>query len=72
MISTARVHELAEATGYESLLVTPEHAVEVENIALFHGDPVDRLLLAQAKVEDMRLVTHDEALAVYDTRTILF
>jgi PIN domain nuclease of toxin-antitoxin system len=44
----------------------------VETLAPFHGDPFDKLLLAQAQIEDMRLVTHDETLARYDSRTILF
>lgn len=58
--------------GIRLLDVSPEHAAAVETIAPFHGDPFDRLLLAQAQVEGLQLVTHDEALAQYDPRTILF
>jgi PIN domain nuclease of toxin-antitoxin system len=64
--------ELAVTTGFQELLVTFRHAAAAEHVALFHADPFDRLLLAQAKVEGLQLVTHDEALAQYDSRTILF
>lgn len=58
--------------GFEMLALQPEHAAVVETIANFHGDPFDRLLLGQAQVEGLQLVTHDERLAQYDSRTILF
>jgi PIN domain nuclease of toxin-antitoxin system len=70
--ATAQIHDLATSAGYTLLLVKPEHAIAVETIAPSHGDPVDRLLLAQAQLEQMRFVTHDERLANYDPSTILF
>jgi PIN domain nuclease of toxin-antitoxin system len=57
---------------FEIVSIGPEHAIATETLAGFHGDPFDRLLLAQAQVEDMRLVTHDESIAAYDPRTIIF
>ncbi len=66
------VVELAERSGLREIAVTSRHAKAVETIAAFHADPFDRLLLAQAQVEGLQLVTHDEALAAYDPRTILF
>lgn len=63
---------LATQAGYEFLPVTIEHAAACATLAPYHADPFDRLLLAQAQVEGLRLVTHDEALAAYDSRTILF
>ena len=62
----------ARAAEYEFLAVEARHAVALETIAPFHGDPIDRLLLAQAQTEGMRLVTHDAELAAYDSRAILF
>ena len=58
--------------GYEMIPITEVHAAAVETIAPFHSDPFDRLLLAQAQIEGLRLVTHDENLAAYDSRTIVF
>ncbi|MBK8084763.1 MAG: type II toxin-antitoxin system VapC family toxin [Devosia sp.] len=57
---------------FQMLSLQSEHAAAVETIANFHGDPFDRLLLAQARVEGLQLVTHDADLAQYDSRTIQF
>lgn len=71
-VSAARATELSGLAGYLGLHLTHRHAEAVETLALTHGDPFDRMLLAQSQVEDLRLVTHDEQLAAYDSRTILF
>lgn len=71
-VDTPTIFEAATRAGYEFLAIEARHAIAVETVARFHGDPVDRLLLAQAQTEEMRLVTHDERLAAYDSRTILF
>lgn len=51
--------------GYYFLHVEPEHAVAVEDLPAHHADPFDRILVAQALVEPMRLVTHDPMVARY-------
>ena len=51
--------------GYRMLDVTPDHAAAVEDLPDHHGDPFDRLLVAQALTEPMRLLTHDEKLGAY-------
>ena len=53
------------AAGYQLLDVTPEHAAEVERLPPLHADPFDRLLIAQAMMEPMRLLTHDATVAKY-------
>jgi PIN domain nuclease of toxin-antitoxin system len=40
-------------------------AAAVETLPPHHGDPFDRLLIAQALVEPMRLLTHDATVARY-------
>src|SRR5271157_2793248 len=45
--------------GYLFLAIQPEHGAAVEDLAAHHQDPFDRLLVAQALTEPMRLVTHD-------------
>ncbi|HOA92203.1 MAG TPA: type II toxin-antitoxin system VapC family toxin [Quisquiliibacterium sp.] len=57
--------------GYRWLDVRPEHAAAVESLPALHGDPFDRLLVAQARFEPMRLVTHDRTVASYDTSIVL-
>lgn len=57
--------------GYGILPIEPEHAVAVEQLAPHHQDPFDRLLVAQALTEPMRLLTHDEKVASYSDSIIL-
>lgn len=51
--------------GFRLLAIQPEHVVAVADLPLHHADPFDRLLVAQAWVEPMRLVTHDATVALY-------
>ena len=53
------------AAGYQFLPVEPEHAAAVEDLPRHHHDPFDRLLIAQARVEPMRLLSHDPMQARY-------
>lgn len=52
-------------TGLNILPITTEHIAAVEGLAPVHGDPFDRLLVAQAISEPMVLITHDRKLAPY-------
>lgn len=54
-----------QQSGYRFLSVEPEHAVAVADLPAHHADPFDRILVAQALVEPMRLMTHDPLLARY-------
>lgn len=53
------------AHGYAELPVSGKHAVAVRSLRPIHGDPFDRMLLAQAICEGMTLVTTDRMLAAY-------
>lgn len=57
-------------SGYRLLAVEAEHAVAVEDLAAHHQDPFDRILVAQAIVEPMRLLTHDAIVALYSDTII--
>lgn len=52
-------------SGYVELPVLGEHAVAVASLPGIHGDPFDRMLLAQAMVEQIELFTVDRQLARY-------
>lgn len=60
------------AAGLAVLDITSAHAAAVEDLPLLHFDPFDRLIVAQAKFEPMRLVTHDATLAKYESSAFLF
>ena len=51
--------------GYTELPITSEHAINTDQLAHTHKDPFDRILLAQAMVEGITLVTNDRKLARY-------
>jgi len=54
-----------EPAGFDHLPVIGEHAVKVAELPPIHKDPFDRMLVAQALVEPMILLTDDEALRGY-------
>jgi len=56
-----------EPAGFLMLPVSGEHAARVFTLGTHHKDPFDRLLVAQAQLEAMTLLTNDEALAAYGT-----
>lgn len=53
------------SNGYQELLITCEHALGVSNLPNIHRDPFDRILIAQATLEDMLLLTADPLVASY-------
>lgn len=57
-------------SGYRFLAVEAEHAVAVEDLPAHHNDPFDRILVAQALIEPMRLMTHDALVARYSDTII--
>ena len=61
----AEVLAALEPAGFLSLPVTGEHAARVATLPPVHRDPFDRLLVAQALTEPMRLLTGDPLLAHY-------
>ncbi|WP_226819055.1 type II toxin-antitoxin system VapC family toxin [Acidithiobacillus montserratensis] len=52
-------------SGYRFLTIETEHALALKNLPAHHQDPFDRMLVAQAMVEPMRLLTHDATMALY-------
>jgi len=51
--------------GFELLDITVEHAYAVGKLPLYHRDPFDRILMAQAKLENMILVSRDKRIKKY-------
>ena len=51
--------------GYAELPITGEHATAVDDLPRLHKDPFDRMLIAQAMVESVTLLTADPQLARY-------
>ena len=51
--------------GWNELQLSGDHVLAVSDMPLLHGDPFDRVLVAQAKVEAMQFVTADTTLVDY-------
>lgn len=58
--------------GFRMLDIREEHIFEVGRLPHLHRDPFDRLLVAQALAEPMRLLTHDPQVAAYNSNFIHF
>lgn len=59
------LEESAERCGFRLLPVNFAHAAEVRTLPALHRDPFDRMLIAQARVENLPLLTADRRLAAY-------
>lgn len=51
--------------GYEELPIASAHAVGLDTLPAIHKDPFDRILVAQAQIEGLTLLTSDEQVARY-------
>jgi PIN domain nuclease of toxin-antitoxin system len=61
---------LVEDSGFERLAISFEHAREAGRLPPLHGDPFDRMLVAQARLEGMTLATADARIRSYDVAVL--
>jgi len=54
-----------EADGFLELPMTARHAIEAARLPLRHRDPFDRMLVAQARLEGLDIITGDPKIADY-------
>lgn len=64
-LSGTEAHPLFLESGYHELPITSDHAIATESLPMHHGDPFDRILVAQAMTHPMHLLTHDSKLSAY-------
>jgi PIN domain nuclease of toxin-antitoxin system len=67
----SNILEILSAENFKFLSIQPEEALSVSDLPLIHADPFDRMLIIQAKLNDMVLITRDEKIAEYPVVTIL-
>ena len=56
--------------GFEPIPIGLTHALRAGSLPRHHGDPFDRVIVAQGQVEDMPIVTADPLIGLYDVETI--
>ncbi len=59
-----------ERGGFVALPISAAHAERAPALPPHHGDPFDRMLIAQAQLEALTLVTADVSFAAYDVATV--
>lgn len=65
-----RFQDVLDAEPFIQLPITPEHAHKVVNLPHHHRDPFDRMLISQAQVEGLAIISHDRAFSHYDVQWI--
>lgn len=64
------LHAEVIRTGMRTLPLTPQHGLAIADLPLHHRDPFDRLLIAQARTEDLTVLTADPRIRQYDVPVI--
>jgi len=68
--STRSIAQATDESGFDELPVTFAHSAQLAVLPPIHRDPFDRMLIAQAMVEGLTVVTRDNALQQYGVVTI--
>lgn len=69
-VSGMRATELCALAGYRELPIAWRHAALVDTLPPLHADPFDRILVAQASAEPMRLLSRDATVTSYGAMVI--
>ena len=59
-----------QTMSLQALPITHLHALEVDALPNYHRDPFDRMLIAQARIEGMTILTDDTAFQRYDVEQV--
>lgn len=65
-VDSKRLHYLLTVNGFVEVVMTSEHGIVAGRLPLLHRDPFDRALIAQARCEDLTLLTADSAISLYE------
>src|SRR6476469_6278002 len=66
LIAPSNLEEALRFSNFEVLSMTLAHGIRVADLPMHHKDPFDRMLISQALVEDLTIVTVDEKFKFYD------
>lgn len=70
LLLTADLEAEPAQHGFQSLDINAAHAVEAGRLPMHHGDPFDRMLVAQAQLEGLTLVTGDPVFDRYSVAVL--
>lgn len=63
--------DVIASSGFEALDITHAHAAAAGRLPLHHRDPFDRMLIAQAQLEDLTVVSRDRRFELYDVPLLI-
>ena len=75
-ISGSKLSDLCREMGYQMLPITDKHVKALETLVYrnpnqMHNDPFDRIMIAQAKAEGLKFVTHDSKIQFYEETCVM-
>ncbi|WP_341790655.1 type II toxin-antitoxin system VapC family toxin [Rickettsia endosymbiont of Polydrusus tereticollis] len=70
LIAPDDLEKAIEANEFQKLPITIKHTIFIENLPAYHDDPFGRLLIAQAIIEGLTLLTRDAQIPKYQVHTI--
>ncbi|MDM8567813.1 type II toxin-antitoxin system VapC family toxin [Candidatus Halobeggiatoa sp. HSG11] len=62
--------KVIETGGFQEITITMQHGLVAGNLPRHHEDPFDRMLIAQTKVNNLTIITHDKQFQHYDISII--
>jgi len=69
-VDTSKLIDEVEKNGFSLLHVSFQHGIKAGTLPSHHRDPFDRMLIAQAQLEELKLVSVDACFAAYDVTLI--
>jgi len=69
-LEPADLPEQLRDSGFTALPITAQHAIDAGRLPLIHRDPVDRMLVSQARSENLTVVTRDAVIPRYDVAVL--
>lgn len=61
----SNIEDFISKSGFEELSINVSHASHTKRLPLYHKDPFDRMLIAQAMLENLTILTHDKIFKKY-------
>ena len=68
---TGDISDILDQQSFEPLPINHQHTTALEMLPAIHHDPFDRILIAQAMVEDLTLITRDRMILKYESVKLL-
>ncbi len=65
-----QLEDTVEQNGFELLAMTTKHIIESTSLPMHHRDPFDRMLIAQARLESLTLISKDAVFPDYDVALV--